>query len=154
MEKVEIAKKILLSIHVVASILWVGAVYMGAAIDWPAAKNSVPKTKFPFKFIIGQGTRVFYSVYIGITLLWVSGIGLTVITIPVTERDIVILCLKLFCLLTMTVLTLYGTFFTWPKLQTSLDQEANKKYKNYIFRAYITLISGIIAAILGVNLYN
>ncbi|MEN5231543.1 hypothetical protein [Sphingobacterium faecium] len=154
MEKVEIAKKILLSIHVVASILWVGAVYMGAVVDWPAAKNSVPKTKFPFKFIIGQGTRVFYSVYTGIILLWFSGIGLTVITLPVTERDIVILCLKLFCLLTMTVLTLYGTFFTWPKLQTSLDQEANKKYKNYIFRAYITLISGIIAAILGVNLYN
>ena len=153
-ENLEVLKIAFLNMHLIAAILWIGAVYMGAVIDWPAARKSVPRGKFPFKFIIGQGTRVFYSVYTGIILLWVSGVGLTVLAPPLARRAIVLLVVKIFLLSLMTTLTMYGTFKTWPKIQFALDEEATKKYTNYIIRAYITLVSGLIATILGVNIFR
>ena len=56
--------KILLLNHLIASIVWVGSVFMGAFIDWPSAKKSVPRGQFPFKFIVGQGRRVFKHFFV------------------------------------------------------------------------------------------
>ncbi|MDQ1152384.1 putative membrane protein [Sphingobacterium zeae] len=153
-EKFKVLRIAFLNIHLIATILWVGAVYMGAVIDWPAARDSVKKGQFPFRFIIGQGTRVFYSVYTGISLLWISGIGLTILGPPLVGPAKIMLVLKVLLLMTMTGLTMYGTFGTWSKLQLSLDEEATERYEGYIFRAYITLISGLIASILGLNMFN
>jgi uncharacterized membrane protein len=143
---------ILKYMHLIAGIVWVGSVFMGAFIDWPSAKKSMPKGKFPFKFIIGQGTGVFYSVYMGIFFLWISGVGLIYFNPLETLLQKLLIGLKIFCLLIMTLFTLYGTFFTWPKLQLSNDEESFILYKNYIRRAMITFVCGILASILGKTL--
>jgi uncharacterized membrane protein len=145
--------KILKNIHLVATIIWVGAVYMGAFIDWPSAKESMAKGKFPFKFIVGQGTKVFYSVYTGIFLLWFSGIGLLIIKPIESKVQILMVVVKIFCLLIMTLFTLYGTLSTWPKLQLATNQEAFRIYKYYIIRAIITFSCGIIGSLIGLNIY-
>jgi len=145
--------RILKNIHLVATIIWVGAVYMGAFIDWPAARESMAKGKFPFKFIVGQGTKVFYSVYTGITLLWISGIGLLILTPIDSKKQIFMIAIKIFCLLIMTSFTLYGTLSTWPKLQLATNHEAFSIYKNYIIRAIVTFTCGIIGSVIGLNLY-
>ena len=138
--------------HLIAGIVWVGSVFMGAFIDWPSAKKSMPKGNFPFKFIIGQGTGVFYSVYLGIFFLWISGIGLIFLNPVETTFKKIIIVFKICCLIVMTLFTMYGTFYTWPKLQLSNDEEAFKLYKSYIMRAMITFISGLIASVLGKTL--
>ena len=145
--------RILKNIHLVATIIWVGAVYMGAFIDWPSARESMAKGKFPFKFIVGQGTKVFYSVYTGIFLLWFSGISLLIIKPIESKTQILMVAVKVFCLLIMTLFTLYGTVFTWPKLQLATNEEAFRIYKYYIIRAICTFVCGIIASLIGLNLF-
>lgn len=140
---------VLINMHVIAAIVWVGAVFMGTFIDWPAAKESVEKGKFPFKFIIGQGRRVFYSVYTGIIILWGSGIGLVIINPPTDTFKTVLVIIKIVSLFFMTVFTLYGTFATWPKMQLATDEEAYRHYKFYMYRAMGTFTFGIIASIAG-----
>lgn len=145
--------KILLTAHLVASLVWVGAVFMGSFIDFYAAKESVKEGAFPFRFIIGQGKRVFYSVYFGIFVLCTTGIGLTIHHPPQTRTEIFMLVVKMSALFLMTAFTLYGTFFTWPKIQLSTSEEAYELYKYYNYRAHAVFVLGIIASILGLWIY-
>ncbi|MBE7169190.1 MAG: hypothetical protein INR73_01275 [Williamsia sp.] len=142
-------KTILLNIHIFASITWVGSVFMGTFVDWPAAKASVKPGEFPFKFIIGQGHRVFVFVYIGIFFVWTSGIGLTLIHAPFTGKELVLLGIKIAALTIMTGFTLYGTFGTWRKLQVATHAEAFNHYKYYMYRAMGTFTLGSLAAVMG-----
>ena len=142
-------KIILINRHVIASIVWVGSVFMGTFIDWPAAKASKREGVFPFEFIVGQGSRVFYSVYTGIALLWISGIGLIVAAPPEGVLDIAMITIKVTCLSLMTGFTLYGTLSTWPKLQLATHEEAFTHYKYYMYRAVGTFTFGIIASVAG-----
>lgn len=142
-------KIILINIHVIASIVWVGSVFMGTFIDWPAAKASVKPGKFPFQFIIGQGRRVFYSVYFGILILWVSGIALLIVAPPQETLKVILAIIKIVCLLFMTGFTLYGTLRTWPKMQLATHEEAFHHYKYYMYRAVGTFSFGIIASLAG-----
>lgn len=144
---------ILLTFHLCASIVWVGSVFMGTFIDWPASRESVKKGHFPLQFIIGQAKRVFYSVYAGIVLLWVSGIGLMLLNPPQTSQETVMTGMKIFALFIMTSFTLYGTISTWPKMQFATHKEAYGMYKFYMYRATVTFIMGIIASVIGLWLY-
>ena len=144
----------LLNVHLISTIVWVGAVFMGTFIDWPSAKKSVIEKEFPFRFIIGQGSRVFYSVYSGIVLIWISGIGLVMLHPPQTKKEIIMLVGKTIALLFMTGFTMYGTFSTWPKIQLATHQEAHKLYENYMKRAIGTFTFGIIGAVLGLWIYR
>lgn len=144
-----IISRVFLINHLIASIVWVGAVYMGAFIDWPAAKKTVPRGSFPFKFIIGQGSRVFMGVYLAIFLLWVSGIGLIIVHPPLSGLQVMLVVIKVLCLIIMTGFTVYGTFSTWRKLHLSTDEEALDMYKYYMYRAYTTFSCGIIASVIG-----
>ncbi len=141
-------EKIILSIHLVAGITWIGSVFMGAFIDWPSAKESMPENEFPFRFIIGQAKRDFYSVYFAITMLWSSSIALFIVHPPQSKAQIIMVSLKGLCLFLMTVFTLHGTFDTWPKLQLATNKEAFKHYKFYMLKAYGTFSFGIIGALL------
>lgn len=145
---------IFLTLHLVGSIVWIGSVFMGTYIDWPSARKSVKEGEFPFKFIIGQGSRVFYSVYLGIVMLWITGIGLTYNHPPQTTREYGMLALKVFFLILMTLSTLYGTFSTWPKIQLATSKEAFEHYKWYMYRSQGIFILGIISAVLGLWLYQ
>lgn len=140
--------------HVIAGIIWVGAVFMGTFIDWPSARASVSKGRFPFKFIVGQGNRVFYSVYSGIIILWISGIGLVLVDPPSGTFELVMVIIKIACLFFMTAFTLYGTLSTWPKLQLATHEEAYKHYKYYMYRAVGTFSLGIVASLAGLWLRN
>lgn len=141
--------------HMIASVIWVGAVYMGAFIDWPAAKESMPdKETFPFRFIVGQGKKVFISVYFGIFLLWASSIGLVIVTDFHSKWQILMVGIKLLCLLIMTLFTMYGTFFTWRKLQLATHHEAFAMYRYYMVRAYITFSCGLLSSVLGVFVHH
>lgn len=146
--------KILLTFHLCASLVWVGAVFMGSFIDWPASKESMKEGKFPFKFVIGQAKRVFYSVYAGIILLWVTGIGLILLHPPQSTQETVMIGIKVFALVIMTVFTLYGTFFTWPKMQVATHEEAFELYKYYMYRAITVFFMGVIASVIGLWLYS
>ncbi|MBU2902978.1 hypothetical protein [Maribacter dokdonensis] len=143
---------ILVNIHVIAAIVWVGAVFMGAFVDWPAIKESMKNKQFPYEFIIGQGKRVFISVYTAITLLWTTGLALVVLQPPNNSTGIILLIIKTLSLLLMTLFTLHGTLSSWPKLQTSTDSEAFKIYEFYIKKAYGTFVFGIIASLSGLML--
>ncbi len=148
----QLAPLILLIIHVVAAITWVGAVFMNTFIDWPSARRSVPDGQFPFRFIMEQGKRVFYAVYTGIAFTWVSGIGLIVLKPPQTSDALLMVGGKLALLLLMTGITLYGTFSSWHKLQTSTHTEALQRHRPYIFRSRAIYVLGIIASVVGVIL--
>jgi len=139
--------------HLIASLVWVGSVFMGTFIDWQAAKDSVQEGKFPFRFIVGQGKRVYYSVYFGIILLWTSGLILIFLNPPILSKDWILLLIKIMALITMTGMTLHGTFSTWPKLQLATHKEAFVLYKFYLFKAKITFTCGIIASVVGLWLY-
>lgn len=141
--------QIILTGHLVASTVWVGAVFMGTFIDWPSARASVPERRFPFRFIVGQGRRVFYSVYSGITILWVTGLALVVLRPPTTGWELSAVLFKVAALFFMTAFTLYGTLRTWPKLQLATDEEAYHHYKFYMYRAVGTFTFGLLAAIAG-----
>lgn len=141
---------ILMMIHILSAILWIGAVFMGSVIDWPAIRSQFNDGKFPFRFIVGQGSRVFPWVYVGILSQIVSGIGLVFYYPPATGAESAVLALKTACLVTMTGLTMYGTFSTWPKLQVSTDGEAFVRYRFYILRAYVTCSAGMVGAAAGV----
>ncbi len=145
--------KFFLTMHLIASLVWVGAVFMGSFIDWPAAKETVKSGEFPFRFMIGQGRRVFYSVYFGIFILWFSGIGLMMVNPPSGSRAIAMLSIKVFALFLMTAFTLWGTFKTWPNLQLATHEEAFNHYKFYTYRAKAVFVLGMMASIMGLWLY-
>jgi uncharacterized membrane protein len=145
-----IISKVFLVNHLIASIVWVGAVYMGAFIDWPAAQKSVPRGQFPFRFIIGQGRGVFFSVYFAIFLLWVSGFGMILTGPPLNKVQFILAGVKIGCLSVMTLFTMYGTFFSWKKIQLATHEEAFRIYKYYMYRAYTTFSCGIIASVVGI----
>jgi hypothetical protein len=126
---------------------------MGAFIDVPSAEGSVEKGKFPFKFVIGQGRRVFYSVYFGIIQLWGTGIGLFIVHPPTNTIETRLFLGKTFCLLIMTLFTFYGTFYTWPKMQLATHKEAFRLHKYYNYRAYGTFTCGIMALLLTLWFY-
>jgi len=146
-------KVIFLNIHLFATIVWVGSVFMGTFVDWPAAKKTVSNGEFPFKFIVGQGSRVFLYVYIGIFFLWSSGIGLVVLHPPQTRREIVMISIKALALIIMTGFTMYGTFSTWRKLQVATHHEAYHHYKFYMRRAVGTFLCGSLASLIGLWIY-
>ena len=146
-------EKFILSFHLVAGIVWVGSVFMGTFVDWPAAKASVNPGEFPFRFVIGQGSRVFYSVYLGIILIWGSGIVLFFIHPPLTQVQLIMTLLKALCLFFMTAFTLYGTFVTWPKIQFATHTEAFDYYKYYMYRAFGTFLFGVFASLLTLWAY-
>jgi uncharacterized membrane protein len=148
----EIAHRILLMAHVLSATLWIGAVFMGAIVDWPAARLGMKAGKFPFAFIVGQGSRVFPYVYFGIITQLVTSIGLYFIHPAQEGQALGIVIVKSLCLALMTAFTLYGTFSTWPKLQLATDGEAFRAYRNYIRRAYATCTAGLVATCLGVVL--
>lgn len=148
------ARVILLNIHLFATIVWVGSVFMGTFVDWPAARKAVKEGEFPFKFIVGQGNKVFLFVYTGIFFLWTSGIGLLILRPPQTGKEMVMLSIKGFSLFMMTAFTLYGTFSTWRKLQVSTHTEAFHHYKFYMYRAMGTFLLGSLASLVGLWLYQ
>jgi uncharacterized membrane protein len=140
---------VLSAIHAVAASVWVGAVFMGSIIDWPAARTTVEAGHFPFGFIVGQGNRVFLYVYSGMAIVLVSGIALILLHPPQTTSAIVLTCIKSAALLVMIANTLYGSLRTWPKLQFASHQEAQVLYRGYMIRAYITFSAGIVGIALG-----
>jgi len=146
--------EIMLTGHLIPCIVWIGSVFMGTYIDWPSARNSVKEGEFPFKFIIGQGSRVYFSVYFGITVLLITGIGLVYHHPPQTDKEYYMLAVKALCWLLMTLSTLYGTFSTWPKIQLATSEEAYEHYKWYMYRSQAVFILGIIAAVFGLWLYR
>lgn len=147
-------KVVFVNIHLFASIVWVGSVFMGTFVDWPAAQLSVKKGEFPFGFIINQGRKVFLYVYIGIFFLWTSGIGLVMLHPPFSNKEIIMLTIKVISLVMMTAFTMYGTFSTWRKLQVATNAEAFQYYKFYMYRAMGTFFCGSLASILGRWLYS
>ncbi|UFP96323.1 hypothetical protein [Gloeobacter morelensis] len=135
--------------HAVAAAVWVGAVFMGSVIDWPVARATVEPHQFPFRFIVGQGHRVFVWVYAGIAILLVSGAALLWLAPPRTPFENTLAALKILALAVMVGNTLYGSLRTWPNLQFATAEEAKFLYRGYMIRAYITCSSGIFAIVLG-----
>ena len=148
----EIITRVLVSLHVIASALWVGAVFSGAIIDPPALKMSTRKQSFVANFITAQGIRIFPWVYFSMTTIFITGITLTWLYPPTSLTEVFMLSIKFIALSIMAGNTLYGTLVTWPKIQFATPEEAAKLWKPYLIRAYITLGAGLIAFAMGVNL--
>ncbi|MCK6546372.1 hypothetical protein L6R52_11030 [Myxococcota bacterium] len=139
-------------LHVVATVTWVGAVFMGSFVDWPVLVGATRGGRFPFDFIVGQGRRVFPAVYVGVTSMIVSSIGLVWLKPPRDALDVALLIPKGLALAFMVGSTLYGTFVTWPKLQFATDAEAFGIYRWYNLRANVVFVVGIVATVCGLFL--
>lgn len=143
---------VLVVIHVISSALWVGAVFMGSIIDPPALKNSAGRSSFLEHFIIEQGIRVFPWVYLAMGTIFLTGIILTWLYPPQTTFELVLIVAKFVALGIMAGNTLYGTFVTWPKIQFAVAEEVPILWKPYLIRAYVTLVCGLAAFLMGVIL--
>ena len=146
-----IVTNILVSLHVVASALWVGAVFMGSIIDPPALRMSASRQSFTTNFITAQGIRIFPWVYFAMTTIFITGITLTWLYPPQNATEIVMLTVKFIALSIMAGNTLYGSLVTWPKIQFATDEEVALLWKPYLLRAYITLAAGLVAFAVGAN---
>lgn len=140
-------------LHLVSAIVWVGSVFMGTFVDWPAIRESMDGGRFPFHFIVGQGRRVFVAVYVGITSQIVSGVGLVSLRPPETTQQLVMLSIKGMALAFMVGATVYGTLVTWRKLQFATHAEAFRHYRVYMLRAMGTFVCGIVGSVLGHLVY-
>jgi hypothetical protein len=136
--------------HVISGGIWYGAVFMGSVVDWPSARLSVDQGKFPFDFIVGQGSRVFPWVNLGMVVVLISGRGRVWLHPPGSPSQWGLLILKAAALLWMAGSTLYGTLVSWPKLQFATHEEALGSYTRYIRRAYLTFACGVLASAFGV----
>lgn len=145
----QVLHRMLVASHIISSAIWYGAVFMGSVVDWPSARASVDEGRFPFDFIVGQGSRVFPWVYFGMVMVLLSGAGLVWFHPPATARDGALLALKGLALLWMVGSTVYGTLVSWPKLQFATHAEALGYYTRYIRRAYVTCACGVFGTILG-----
>ncbi|MEW5250670.1 hypothetical protein [Microbulbifer discodermiae] len=143
----------LLSVHAVSNAMWVGAVFMGSIIDWPAIKAMAKNGKFPFLFVVGQGSNVFFWVYLAIFLQITTSTGLAIMHPPEGNTEILFLGLRTFALSIMIGFTLYGTFSSWPKLQVSSSGEAWTIYRYYMYRAYAIFACGLLNTVAMVMLY-
>jgi hypothetical protein len=139
----------LMIFHLTSAIIWVGAVFMGAFIDWPVARRAARDGKFPFDFIVGQGVRVAPMVYFGMVSQVVSGVGLLILLPPQSPQQVVFVIVKGLCLAFMVGSTVYGTLGTWRKIQFATDREAFELYDIYILRASITFTCGLAASVIG-----
>ena len=148
----EIVTNILVSLHVIASALWVGAVFMGSIIDPPALKMSTDQRSFVTNFITAQGIRIFPWVYFAMSTIFITGIMLTWLYPPINSAELLILSVKFVALLVMAGNTIYGTLVTWPQIQFATDDEVAILWKPYLIRAYITLAAGLVSIALGANL--
>ena len=138
----------LMILHITSAIVWVGAVFMGTFVDWPASRMAT-NGKFPFDFIVWQGIKVAPAVYVGIVSQVVSAIGLVILKPPQTRQQVLMLGVKSLCLAWMAGSTIYGTRRTWPKLQFATNDDAFRLYRVYMVRASITFVCGIVAAVVG-----
>jgi uncharacterized membrane protein len=143
-------KNILLVAHVVSSAIWIGAVFMGSVIDWPAARDSIGQNTFPLSFVVEQGKRVFFWVYLGISIVLMSGVVLTYMNPPQNMREIMFIITKFILLSIMTGNTIYGTLVTWPSIQFATFDEARILWSWYMKRAYITLACGVLNFAMGI----
>lgn len=147
-----VIERVLLIFHLTASIIWIGAVFMGSFIDYPVLKRIAVEKRFPFDFIVGQGTRVFGAVYFGAASMVFSSIGLVWLHPPTDSMSWSLLGVKTLALAFMVGSTMYGTFRSWPKIQFATDQEAYAIYARYNLRANIVFVVGIAGAVCGLLL--
>jgi len=141
--------QILLITHVIAAMMWTGAVFMAALVDWPAFKRQAPAGRFPFQAVIGQGSGVFPWVYLAMTIMLLSSVGLAWRHWPSDGFGCVLLGLKAAALSFMVGSTVYGTLRTWPTLQFATDNEAFTIYGRYMVRAYLIFGCGVAGHVAG-----
>lgn len=140
----------LLIAHVIAAMMWTGAVFMAAFVDWPALKKEYSDGDFPFETVVGQGVGVFPWVYTAITIMVLTSIGLTWLHWPSDTEGLVLLAVKTVSLSFMVGSTVYGTLRSWPKLQFATNEEAFQLYGRYILRAYIIFGCGVAGHVAGI----
>lgn len=147
-----VIERVLLIFHLTASIIWIGAVFMGSYIDYPVLKQIAPDKRFPFNFIVGQGHRVVGPVYFGAVSMVGSSIGLVWLHPPADSMAWTLLAVKTLALSFMVGSTIYGSLRTWPKIQFATDAEAYALYARYNLRANIVFVVGIAGAVCGLFL--
>ena len=147
-----IITQVLIVSHVISAAIWIGAVFMGSIVDPPAARKSMGRQTFPVSFFVEQGIRVFPFVYIGIGVVFLTGITLLFLYPPQNTLEVTLLTIKFLALAVMTGNTLYGTLHTWPKIQFATPSEAEQLWQQYMRRAHITLVCGLVAMLAGVVL--
>ena len=146
----EILTTILIAVHAVSAAMWVGAVFMGVWIDPPALRQSAESPWFLVSFIVAQGVRVFFWVYLSMITIFVTGALLIWLHPPQTAVQVTLLALKGVALAVMAGNTLYGSLVTWPKMQFATPDEVLVLWRPYLIRAYITFGCGVLGIILGV----
>jgi hypothetical protein len=140
----------LLIAHVIAAMMWTGAVFMASLVDWPVLKRQAGDGRFPFEVVIGQGTQVFPWVYLAIGIMLVTSAGLAWMHWPTDTPGLVLLGVKFGALSFMVGSTLYGTLGSWQKIQFATHEEAFQIYGRYMIRAYIIFACGVAGHVAGI----
>lgn len=146
----DIFPTVLVAVHVVSASMWVGAVFMGSFIDPPALRDAGNSPWFLVNFIVAQGMRVFFWVYLAMISLFVTGGALIWLHPPQSSAETILLAIKGVALAVMAGNTIYGSLVTWPKIQFASAAEVPVLWRPYLIRAYVTFACGIAASILGV----
>ena len=142
----------IIGVHLIASALWVGGVFMNTFIVWPTARDVLGGKGFPLDFLAMEGKRIAPWLYTAAAIIVTSGFMLLWLRPPEHRWEWWLISAKILAFLVMTANTLYGTLVTWPVLQFSTPDEAWRLWRGYGIRAFVTFGCGIAAFLMGVML--
>ncbi|WP_432719544.1 hypothetical protein R0381_000322 [Jeongeupia wiesaeckerbachi] len=137
------AYKLLILVHVIAMMSWVGAMYFNLTLLFPMYKSQGGNRYADL--MQAQGTRAAPLLYLLIVLTLVSGgclamLGNASLAQPQTLA-------KLVCLLLMLGCHLYGSLVLWPRVFFALDSEKEGLFFAYRLSMFVSASAGTAAII-------
>jgi uncharacterized membrane protein len=139
--------QIVLAIHVISMMSWVGAMYFNLVLLFPMYRSR-GQSEYG-ELMMEQGTRAVYLLYLLVVLTLVSGVGLAWLT-HAWVRAPFWLALKGGLWLLMLATHLVGTLRIWPKVFFALPAETNQLLFRYRCWMAVSASAGTIAIVLSI----
>ena len=141
------AFQLVLAIHVISMMSWVGAMYFNLVLLFPMYRSRGP-TEYS-ELMMEQGTRAVHLLYLLVALTLLSGVALTWITHAWVTAPLW-LAVKGSLWLLMLATHLVGTLRIWPKVFFALPAEINSLLFRYRCWMALSAGAGTIAIVLSI----
>jgi uncharacterized membrane protein len=135
---------LLVLVHVIAMLSWIGAMYFNLTLLFPMYKAQ-GGTRYA-ELMQAQGTRAAPLLYLLIALTFGSGLALS-FSGPVVPISPLALA-KGGCLLVMLTCHLYGSLVLWPRVFFALDSEKASLFFVYRVSMFVSASAGTVAIVL------
>ncbi|MBM3117040.1 hypothetical protein [Jeongeupia naejangsanensis] len=130
--------KMLILVHVIAMMSWIGAMYFNLTLLFPMYKSQGGNRYADL--MQAQGTRAAPLLYLLIVLTLMSGIGLALLgSQPFFAPEAIS---KTIGLLLMAGCHLYGSLVLWPRVFFALDSEKESLFSVYRLSMFISASLG------------